>query len=369
MQTLKSKEALKTSGLYASCILGVTAFIAIILETTGGSWSKAIVAFIEGSLLNAGSWGTTLIFMVPLALVGLGAIVSFKSGMVNIGQEGQLIIGGVAATFVGLHISLPAPITLFLMLGAGFLAGAIWAGIAAVLKFWRGIPEVLTTLLLVMVAFQVSDYGLKRVALIGNPNPLPESRNLGSGEISSDFRLGEVHIFSNSISIGIFIMLGLAISTWFLMNKMTAGFKLQLLGQNHVVAKRAGISKELYGSSVLSFSGGMAGFAGAIILTSGITGYEFLPGFSLSIGWTGLLVALISKNKSWLVVLVSLLFAGLHTGSQFLAATGVDRQIGNVTTALFVLALLIPPAVIYHQKKKPAQYTNWFQALFNRSST
>lgn len=369
-----SKESTKISELYIICILGVIGLIALIVEATGGSWIDTLSAFSRGSFLNAGSWGETLTFMVPLALVALGAIISFRAGLVNIGQEGQLVIGGVTATYVGLHLSLPAPITLLLMLGAGFLAGAIWAAIAGVLKFWRGVPEVLTTLLLVTVAFQVSSYGLKNKNFIGNPDSFIGSRSLRSGEIAGDERLGEIIIFGNSISLGIFIMLGLAGAIWFLMNKMTIGFKLQILGQNEIIASRAGVSKKVYGYSVLSFSGGMAGLAGAVILMSGITDYEFLSGFSLNIGWTGLLVALIARNKSWLVVLAATLFAGLHTGSQFLASTGVDRQIGNLTSALFVLALLIPPAVIHHQKRKiskMSKYPNLFtglKILFNRKS-
>ena len=352
---MTNKEPIKIGTLYAICILAVTGLIALILETTGGSWSGAIVAFVQGSLTNPSSWGQTLTFMVPLALVALGAILSFEAGQINIGQEGQLIVGGATATFVGVHLEGPGGVVLILILLAGFLAGAIWAFIAALLKFLRGVPEVLTTLLLVAVAFQVAGYGLKKTNLLADPNAQAGSRSLSSPELADDFRLGEITIFGNTISVGIFIMLSLAVLIWLVMNKMVIGFKLRTLAQNPVVAHRAGISKALYGSTALLFSGGMAGLAGAVILTSGLTDWTFIPGFSLSLGWTGLLVALISRNKAWLVVLVAILFAGLHTGSQVLAATGVDRQIGNITTALIALALLIPPAIIYFRSQKSQQ--------------
>ncbi len=340
--------------LYFACISGAAVFLLVVLTLTGNSYLDMSEAFLEGSTLNAGKWGETLTAMVPIALVALGAIVCFEAGYVNIGQEGQLLVGGAAAAYVGIHFTGPGPLVLAALLICGALAGAIWAGISALLKFWRGVPEVLTTLLLVMVAFQVTGYGLKTTSLIADPNPVAGSRNLSSPELAENSRLGEFEIFSNQISIGIFIALFLAGAVWLVMNRTLIGFRLKTLGRNSLIARRAGISEISYGSGALLFSGGMAGLAGATILASGLTSYSFSPGFSLNFGWGGLLVALVIRGKAWLAILAAGLFAGFHTGSQFLAATGASRQIGNLTQGIFVLALLIPPAVIYLWQRRPA---------------
>ncbi len=333
--------------IYTFCLLAGAGIFALILQTAGISWPATSSAFIDGSFLEPGRWGETLTYMLPLALVALGAIFSFRAGYINIGQEGQLIIGGAAAAYVAAHLNAPGPVVLVLLLAAGAVAGALWAGMAAFLKFWRAVPEVLTTLLSITLAFQLTGYGLKTTALIANPDPPTGGRSLGSEPLPASSRLGEFEIFGNEISVGIFLVIGLAVLTWLIMEKTVAGFRLQTLGQNPGIVARAGISKELYGTGAMLFSGGLAGLAGAVILASGITSYTFLPGFSLNFGWTGLLVALIARNKAWLTIVVASLFAGFYTGAQFLASTGVNRQVGDVATAIFVLAFLIPPALIY----------------------
>ncbi len=345
IKPLMSKSWLNLITLYVGCILAVVVIVAIILEMTGGSWSESLSAFTKGSLTNPGAWGNTLTFSAPLALVALGAVVSFNSGFINIGQEGQLVIGGAVAAFVGIHSEGSDELILISMLLSGALAGSSWSAIAARLRFWRGVPEVLTSLLLVFVAYQVSGYGLKETFLLADGDAPVGSRNVSSPQVIG--RLPDFKIFGNSISVSIFIMLGLALVLWFVLTKTNVGFRLRLLGKSRQVAKRVGISEKRYGKRALNISGAAAGLAGAVVLASGITDFRFLPGFSLNIGWTGLLVALIARNRAWLVVPVSLLFASLHTGSQFLASTGVDRQIGNITTALFVFALLVPPAIVY----------------------
>ena len=102
-------------------------------------------------------------------------------------------------------------------------------------------------------------------------------------------------------------------------------------------------------------SGGFAGLAGATMLAGGDFGnYQLVPGFSTNIGWTGLLVALVARERALSAVIVAFVFAALRTGSGFLAATGVERKITDVVQALLVLALLIPPAVLYIRERQRA---------------
>ena len=354
---IRSQKALPlwgTAGLYVLSVGAALVIAALIIFLTGSSWTLALEAMWEGSFENPGRWGQTLTIMAPLGLVALGALLSFRAGLVNIGQEGQVLIGGAFAAYAGIHWGGPSSLILVIVLVFGFLGGAIWSSIAALLKFWRGVPEVLTTLLLITPALLLSGYALRHKNLLGNPDAGLGNRSFSSPKVGENSRVSELEIFNNRFSISLVVLTGLAILVWLVFRSTILGFRLTILGHNALIAKRAGVLPTRYGFLTLAVSGGLAGLGGAFILTTGITSYSFAPGFSLNFGWIGLLVALVARNKALAVLPVALLFASLHTGSQFLASTGVERQIGDITGALIVLALLLPPAVYYWlQNRKP----------------
>ena len=157
---------------------------AVLIAATGGSWSQVFTALLDGSFRSPGRWGTTLTFAAPMLLVALGMIIGLKAGLVNIGQEGQLLIGAAFAAFVITRYP-DAPGVPFLILGlvASAVGGGIWAGIAAVLKYWRGVPEVVSTLLLIFIAFQINGYSITRVFVLKDPDPNRPNRNPTSAEV------------------------------------------------------------------------------------------------------------------------------------------------------------------------------------------
>jgi simple sugar transport system permease protein len=127
------------------------------------------------------------------------------------------------------------------------------------------------------------------------------------------------------------------------------------LGHNPRTAQRAGVGAARHGGGALLVSGAFAGLAGGIMLAGGDFGnYTLVPGFPSEIGWTGLLVALVARQRVSAAVLVAFVFACLRTGSGFLASTGVERRITDVVQGLLVLALLIPPAVISVRRRRRA---------------
>ena len=128
-----------------------------------------------------------------------------------------------------------------------------------------------------------------------------------------------------------------------------------MLGHNARTAQRAGVAAHRYGGRALLTSGAFAGFAGGLMLAGGDFGnYTLVPGFPSNIGWTGLLVALVARQRVAAAVVVAIVFAGLRTGSGFLAATGVERRITDVVQGLLVLALLIPPALLFLRQRRRA---------------
>ena len=131
-----------------------------------------------------------------------------------------------------------------------------------------------------------------------------------------------------------------------------------MLGRNSRAAQRSGVSQTGYGASALMISGAFAGLAGAVMLAGGgfaFGNYQLVPGFSTNVGWTGLLVALVAREKALVAIPVAFVFAGLRTGSSFVGSTGVEGRITDVIQGFLVLALLVPPAVMFIRDRRRAQ--------------
>jgi len=340
----------KLVGLYVLAVAIALALSAALIAVTGGPWRKVFTALIDGSVRNPGRWGDTLTEAAPLLIVALGAIITARAGLVNIGQEGQLAVGAATAAYVATNGS--GPLVLIGALVAGFVGGALWAGIAALLRYWRKVPEVISTLLLVFVASQGTGYLLTRTFLLLDDDPNKPNRVQTSGQLDPDTRIGFIRIFGNEFPWSVVLAVVLTVAVALLMNRSIWGFRLTVLGRNARTAQRIGVPVVIAGASALALSGAFAGFAGAVMFAAGSANYRYTPGFANNIGWEGLLVALVARNRPLACIPVALVFGALRTGSGFLAATGVERSIVDVVRSLLVLALLVPPAVIAIQRRR-----------------
>lgn len=350
------RDLLVMIGLYVVCIVVALAASAVLIALTGGPWRSVLTALLDGSVRRPGRWGQTLTEAAPLLIVALGAIIAGRSGLVNIGQEGQVLVGAAATAFVATRGS--GPLTLVVALAAGVLVGAAWSGIAAVLKYGRKVPEVITTLLLVFIASQVTSYMLSQQFLLLDSDPNRPNRVQTSAQLDPDTRLPFISVFGNRFPVSVVIALALAVGVAFVLNRSVWGFKLRMVGQNARTAQRAGVSAVLVGTLALAIGGGLAGLAGGLMLTGGLANYRYTPGFSSNVGWEGLLVALVARNRPLLAIPIALIFGALRTGSGFLAATGVGREIVDVVRSLLVSALLIPPAVMFLRDRRRAMATS-----------
>lgn len=337
-------------GLYVLSVVVALVLSALLIKITGGPWHKVLTALLDGSVRNPGRWGDTLTEAAPLLVVALGAIVSTRAGLVNIGQEGQVAVGAALATWVATRNS--GPVALVAALIGGIVGGALWAGVAALLKYWRKVPEVITTLLLVFIASQGTGYLLTRTFLLLDPDPNKPNRVQTSAQLDDATRIGHIRLFGNEFPWSVPVAVLLAIAVGLLLHRSVWGFRLTVLGQNPRTAQRTGVPVAIAGASALALSGGMAGLAGAMMLAGGNANYRYTPGFSNNVGWEGLLVALVARNRPAACVPVAFVFAALRTGSGFLAATGVERSIVDVVRSLLVLALLVPPAVKAIQRRR-----------------
>ena len=337
------RSALASVGLYVVAIAAAFALSAVIVALTHGSPSKVFTAMYDGSVKGWGQFGYTLDNATPLIIVAVGTIVSTRAGLFNIGQEGQLTIGAMTGAFVALKVHPAGPFVLVLTLVAAAVGGAIWAGIVALLRFWRGVEVVISSLLLVFVAFEVLSYALSRTFLLhehgAGEASLTESDQL-SGKVQLP-RFGQYPHFN--VGTGLLIALVLAGVVGFVLTRTTVGFRIRMLGLNPVAAKRVGIRAAWLGSIAIVVSGACAGLAGGVMLTG--QAYRITPTFSNNVGWNGLLVALVARNNAWVAVGVALAFGALQAGGGFLAATGVPTDLVNVIVALVVLAAVFPPAL------------------------
>ena len=226
--------------LYAICLFVALALAAVLVEFASdkGSWTTVYTVILDGAIRKPGRWGLTLGIAAPILLVGLGTIVSGRAGLVNIGQEGQLVIGAGVATYVGTRIGGPGPLALIVMLACGIVGGAVWAGIAGALRFWRRVPEVLTTLLMGTIAANLVGWGLRNRFLLLAPPEGRANRNQVSEPLATDRRIPRVHLFGNVFPLSIVLAIVLAIVVWLVLGRTVVGFRLRMLGRNVRTAHR-----------------------------------------------------------------------------------------------------------------------------------
>lgn len=343
--------------LYAACLFVALALAAILVEVASdkGSWSSVYTVILDGAVRSPGRWGLTLGVSAPILLVALGTTVSGRAGLVNIGQEGQLVVGAGFTAYVGVRIGGPGPLALLISLACGVVGGAIWAGIAGALRFWRNVPEVLTTLLMGVVAANLMGWGLRERFLLLAPPEGRANRNQVSEPFALSRRIPRITVFGNEFPISVFAALAFAIIVWLVLGRTVVGFRLRMLGRNARTAQRAGVAEKRYGLGAMLVSGGFAGLAGGVMLTGGDFGnYQLVANFGAGIGFAGLLAALVARQRALVLIFVAFLFGGLRTGSGFLRSTGVSARIADVVQGMLVLAMLLPPAILYLRVRRRA---------------
>ena len=317
-----------------------------LVAATGGSPSGAVTALYDGSLANAAAISSTLLYAAPLLLVAVGTCVCVRAGVFNLGQEGQVLIGALAGAAVGLRLALPGPLLLVVALLAAALAGGAWAGISSLMHRFRGVNIVVSTLLMTflaqqLVAFAVNTSWLLQETRRGNATVSPQSNRLPENGLLGSF--GEYP--GLQINGGLLLALVAAVVIAVLIARSRWGFRLTMLGLNQRAARHAGVRVAALSGTALALSGAFAGVAGAVLLASPVGTNRLQGGISNNIGWDGLLVALVARNRPLVAIPVALLFGVLRSGGGFLASTGVPSFLVDVVKSLLVLAFVVPPVV------------------------
>lgn len=329
-------------------VLVVAVLSAVIIAATGGSPYGSLKAVLQGSVGSQASWSDTLLNASPLLVVAIGTCICARAGEFSIGQEGQVLIGALAATWVCLKLNLVGPALIVLALVAAALAGGAWAALSSLMKRVSGVNVVVSTLLMTFVAQQLVTFAvnkpwfLQEQQIASYATPSPES-----DQIPSNSLLGSLGSYPNlQLNLGLFLALALALVVAVLLARSRWGFRLRLLGLSPAAARHAGVRVAGLSALALAITGAFAGLAGAFLVTTPVGNYRLQPGTSHMFGWDGLLVALVARNRPMACIPFALLFGMLRSGGNFISATGVPSYIVDVVKALLVLAFVAPPALV-----------------------
>ncbi len=312
------------------CVVTGLFVLGIVIRIAGADPLRVAQAIARGSAGGPWNIANTLVQTVPLLLTGLGVAVAFKGRLFNIGAEGQLLLGAIAATAVG-TAPLPAPIHLPAALAAGALAGAAWAGIAAWLKLRRGVQEVLSTLLLNFVAAQLLAWMVRgplqeRAGQFPQSDPVAIPSRFAVIWPGTSFHAGGV--------LAILLVVGVAL----FLRSTSAGFALRAVGANREAARAAGLPVDRTVTGTLFLSGALAGIAGAVQVC-GVT-YFLADPYSKGYGYTAIAVALLAGlSPGWLLP-SALFFGALAASASEIQTAGLSSVFVQVFQAVVLLSLL-----------------------------
>jgi ABC-type uncharacterized transport system permease subunit len=309
----------------------ILAFIigAVILVLSGTNPLLAYKALFLGSFGNLYHFSETLVSSTPLIFTGLAIAFAFRCGLFNIGVEGQLIMGSLAAGYVGYAIvGLPRLIHLPLVILVGSLVGGLWAAVPGFLKGKLGIHEVITSIMMNYIALYLAQYFVEGPLKVpGNNSSLPFI--LGTAQLAKIPNMFRLHT-------GLFIALVVAFLIYILLWKTIRGYEIRAVGSNQFAAQYGGISVSKNIILAMFISGVLAGLAGAVQV-AGVNLAFFSPfGFS-GYGFDGIAVALMGNNHPVGIVLSAILFGGLAHGSMLMQSQAeVSKQIIGVVQATII---------------------------------
>lgn len=333
MKTLRKREMQSNAFLVAlsAVILGLIAG-AILMAAIGNNPFAGFWYLFRGGMMSVERIGNTLATATTLMLVGLSVTFAFKTGLFNIGASGQMLIGGLCATFVAHKVFLPRPLFLVVLIASALLGGALWGVIPGFLKAKFNVHEVVASIMMNWIAYWSIYYIVP--AYLKGPSLETESASIA---VSQSLRAPWLtKLFNGSyMNLGFFIAIICVILIKFILDKTTLGFSLKAVGSNRYCAEYAGIKVNRSVIISMMIAGGLAGLAGL----SFYTGYSrnMQIGVMPAQGFDGIAVALLGASTPIGVLLSSLFFGILQSGKGFMnAMTSVPPEIADTIIAVII---------------------------------
>lgn len=331
----------------AGCVIGGFAVVALVLALTGGDLSAAVAGWAYGAVGTPYALSQTVAYAAPLVLIALGATPALRAGVIVVGAEGQMVTGAILATVIALSPlgSLPAPLALPLGALGGMVGGAAWAMIPALpLLRWR-VSEILTALMANYLAVQLLSYLLRTEMRDPEGHSTPRSAALPEPSLIPLLPT------AGRLTAGVALVLVLvATGVWW--HRTRAARVLDIFAGNRWLAGRLDLTpgRAILGTSVVS--GAAAGLAGWMQV-AGVDG-NLTPGVAGGIGFSGLVVAVIGRNRPVPIVTAGLIMASLTTGANGiqLVSPSTPSSIGSVTQGVLLLAVALALALTQRHRAR-----------------
>ena len=325
---------------------------AVMLLLLGANPLQSYGALWEGAFGSGNAFAETLVKATPLLLVALGICISFRGDVINIGGEGQMIVGALAAIWVGLAFTnWPGWLVIALSLLAGFAGGALWGGIAGYLKAYFKVNEILSTVMMNAIAVQFMNFMLRGPMI----DPEFSERN---AKIPQTARLPDAfqlpRLAPTRLHLGILIAVILAFLVYFLLWRTTLGYRIRAVGQSIFASRYAGIKVNRYIVIALLLSGAFAGLAGAIQVFG--VNYRMITdgsatGFTGSAGFNGIVAALFGQLHPILSIPASILFGALLVGANSMQRV-VQVPSALVTVLNGVVVVFVVSSEIWRRRRQ-----------------
>lgn len=320
---------------------------ALIMMSLGFNPIEAYIELFKGAFVGKLNLGTTLQKFLPLLLTSVAFAVSSKAGVFNVGVEGEMYLGALAAAWVGFtFVNLPGPILILVCIALAALVGAAWSYIPSSLKAYLGVNEVCVTILMNYVAKYFTSF------MVNGPwsakTGVPQTPVIADGAKLTQFmKPSQVHT-------GLFIGIAVVIIIYWILSKTSWGYKFTTVGLNPYHAEYVGIDPKKSMINAMYLSGAVGGIAGALEVL-GTYGY-FLDNFSSGIAFDGMLAALIVKNDIRMVPLMALFLAILKSGALGMERyTGVPKSIVDTIIAVFIIFATMEALFAFIKKRKAKQ--------------
>jgi simple sugar transport system permease protein len=319
---------------------------AVVIILSGQDPILAYQAMFVGAFGGAREVAETLVAATPLIFGGLAFAIAYQAGLFNIGIEGQLVMGGLAAGLVAATpLGLPLAVHLPLALLAAVVAGGIWGGVPGVLKARTGAHEVITTIMLNYIAYRVSAYVIAHNEIFPMVNPSLQATN----PVVLEARLPRF-IEGTRLHGGLILALIAAAVLWYVLFRTTFGYQVRMVGISRGATAYAGVSWGKTITIAMLLSGVLGGLAGASEAL-GLQGryFNIAPGY----GFTAIAVGLVGRNHPVGVVLAGLLFGALNAGAtRMQSAAGTSKDLVSVLLGLVILSVAAFSAIDYLQRRR-----------------
>lgn len=328
---------------YVLAIILVLLVGAALIAAQGVNPAAALTKIITGAFGTKAGFGSTLRYMMPCTMLGIAAMVAFKSGVYNMGIEGQMYVGSLVAAILGYKLALPAGVHTIVCILAGGFAAALYGLLPALAKMIFNVSEMVVTLMMNYIALLLTEYIVQWVILGGMRKA--GTVVLETQTISDSARL-PVLIKGTTASTGIFIALAIAVSVYILFKYTIQGYELKQVGENRKFSRIGGVNVSKTFLLIFIISSFISGIVGSVEITGPYR--RFSANYASNLPWEGIMISFIANHRPLTIIAVSFIWGALRAGALSLERTmSINKMTIFILQMLFVLFVSVNYKMIW----------------------